>query len=372
MIDSGRQTLQEFFDSPLAHNARHELSPSAAEPVNTQELLALEPGAADEFARVGLDYPQRYAPIELREKVAGKFDGIDSGNVVITSGVDEALALLFTSVVEAGDRIVVLSPCYPPHLALPLWRGAEVVDWPAREENNWAPDLDELRDLVRKPTKMVVVTFPQNPTGFMPDDDYLDAFMNIVQSCGALLISDEIYTGLPLDGDPAPKLACRYDKAISLNGLSKSTGLPGLRVGWMATRDQDVLNRINQAKMLFNCYLPGPIEFLTAVALRHEQTLLERNNEILVAGLAAAKEFFDRHDNLFAWTPPAAGVVSFPRWLGPGGTKALSDRLLNEVSLAMAPSLCFDAGDQNFRLGLCRRNIPEALAHLDAFLSEKL
>ena len=372
MADPQRQTLQEFFDSPAALRAGYKLSASAAEPVGLEELLALEPGAAETLTRLGLDYPVRYAPLALRETVAAKYDGIGPDGVLITSGLDEALGLLFVSLVEAGDRVVVLTPCYPPQMELPQWRGAEVVAWPAREEHDWVPDLDALRELVRVPTKLVVVTLPQNPTGFMPDGAYLDEFTAILRDSGTLLLADEIYAGLPVGGAPPVNLACRYERAVSLHGLSKTCGLPGLRVGWLATRDQAALAAVKRAKNLFNCYLPGPIEFLTALALRHEQTLLERNSAILATSLAAATAFFKRHDNLFAWTPPETGVLAFPRWLGPSGTKALSDRLVTEASLALAPSLCFDAGDDHFRLGLCRRTIPEALDRFEAFLTTAL
>ena len=215
MADPPRQSLQAFFDSPAARRAEHKLSASAAESVSLEDLLALEPGAAETLTRLGLDYPDRYAPIELREKVADKYDGIGADGVLITSGLDEALGLLFVSLVEAGDRVVVLTPCYPPQLELPRWRGAAVVAWPAREEDDWVPDLDALRDLTRAPTKMVVATLPQNPTGFMPDDAYLDEFTEILRASGTLLIADEIYAGLPIGGAAPANLACRYERAVS-------------------------------------------------------------------------------------------------------------------------------------------------------------
>lgn len=364
-----RQTLEEFFDSPKALAARHNLSATAAETVSPAELLALEPGAADALMGSGLDYPDRYGPAALRDMVAAKYDGIDSDGVLLTSGVDEALGLLMVTLVEAGDRVVVLTPCYPPHLALPRWRGAAVAPWPAREENRWVPDLGELRDLTRTPTKLVVATFPQNPTGFMPDDAYLDEFAEILRHSGAHLLSDEIYAGLPANGVSAPNLACRYERAVTLHGLSKTCGLPGLRVGWLATQDQTAMAAVRTMKNLFNCYLPRPVERLASVALRHESALLARNSAILATSLGVADEFFKRHDNLFAWQPPMAGVMAFPRWLGPGGAKALSDRLLDDASVVLAPSPCFDAGDNHVRLGLCKRAFPEALARFDEFLA---
>ncbi|MFP6745908.1 MAG: aminotransferase class I/II-fold pyridoxal phosphate-dependent enzyme, partial [Alphaproteobacteria bacterium] len=173
-----------------------------------------------------------------------------------------------------------------------------MASWPAREERGWVPDLDELRDLTREPTKLVIATFPQNPTGFMPDDAYLHELVEILRHNWTHLLSDEINAGLPSPGAEAPNLACYYERAITLHGLSKTVGLPGLRVGWLATRAAATLAAARTMKNLFNCYLSIPVEHMAAVAMRHETTLLARNNAILATSLEACDGFFKRHDNL--------------------------------------------------------------------------
>jgi len=228
-----------------------------------------------------------------------------------------------------------------------------------------------LRGLLSQPTRLVLVTFPQNPTGFMPDAAYLDRFLEIVGGSDAILVSDEIYAGLPA-GSPAPNLADRLARAISLHGLSKTRGLPGLRFGWMATADPELKDRLRQAKNLFNAYVPVPVAILAGIAFDHEAALIARADAIRAACLDAANRFFARHGNLFDWTPPGAGVLSFPRWTGPGGARDLSDRLVAEASISLAPSTCFDAGDGNFRLGLTRRAVPEGLDRLSEYLETRL
>lgn len=363
--------LQEFFDHPDTIATRFKMSASAPEPVGLPELLALEPGAAEDFLALGLDYPERFGPMALRETIAKRYRSVPTEHVLITSGLDEGLALLFTALVEPGDRVIVLTPCYPPHLALPHWRGAEIVPWPARAENGFIPDLDELARLLEIPAKAIVTTFPQNPTGFMPDDAWLDAFVALLRKTGTPLYSDEIYSGLPT-GSPVPNLVDRYELALSLHGLSKTCGLPGIRFGWIAGRDDALAARLMAVRDLFNCYVPVPVAFLAALAFRQEAALLARNSAILKASLEAAACFMTRHGELFSWTPPGAGTVGFPRWHGPGGTRALSARLVKEGSIALAPSLCFDAGDSHVRFGLCRNGFPEALDALDRFLTTKL
>jgi aspartate/methionine/tyrosine aminotransferase len=366
---SKHPSLQEFFDSPGALAADLNMSASASEPLTQDELLAFEPEAAARFNEIKLTYPRRHAELELLDGISRRYRAVPPEGLLPTSGVDEALGMLFLSLVEAGDRVVVLTPCYPPHLMLPEWRGAEVVPWAARAENDWVPDLGELRRLTAKPTGLVITTFPQNPTGFMPDEAFNAELLEIIEASGAILVADEIYAGLPAGAaDGLSNLADRHDRVISLHGLSKTMGLPGLRLGWMAARDPALLEPIREVRTLFNAYVPPPVDFLANLALRHEDAILARNSRILEVGKRAAAEFMTRHGNLFEWTEPSAGVLSFPRWTGPGGTSALSQRLLNEAKLVCAPSLCFDAGDDHFRVGLARHSLPKALQRFDEFL----
>ena len=365
------QSLQEFFDTPAVMAAEFKLSPSASEPGSVDELLALEPESRERYLTAALDYPERYGPSAVTELIADKYPTIGAGGIQITSGIDEALGLIFTALVEPDDRVVLLTPNYPPQRQLPIWRGAKLVEWQARAENEWVPDLAELRELLSTPTKLLITTFPQNPTGFMPDAAYIGELLSIVEESGVLYLSDEIYDGLPR-GRPPLVMAERSDKAITLHGLSKTSGLPGLRMGWLATRNRLAFERIREVKNLFNCYVPGPISVLAEIALRHEGELLARNEAIRAECLKSASDFFLKHGNLFAWKAPEAGVLAFPQWLGPGGAKDLSDRLVKEASISFAPSTCFNAGDRNFRLGLTRRNLGAALERLDGFLSSEL
>lgn len=365
------RTLQDFFDDPATIATRYKLSASASEPVGQAELLALEPGASARFVDLDLDYPERFGPSVLRSAIQNKYETVPFDGVLITSGLDDGLALLFTALIEPGDRVIVLTPCYPPHIELPAWRGAEIVPWPARPENDFVPDLGELEALLATPAKALITTFPQNPTGFLPDESYIANLLGLLERHETILVSDEIYAGLPL-GTAVLRLADRYEKAVSLHGLSKTCGLPSLRFGWLASRDRKTIDAVKEVKNLFNAYVPGPVAFLAEIAFRHEASLLKRNSVILERSLAAASDFIARHNNLFSWTPPTAGTVAFPRWHGPGGTQDLSDRLIREGSISLAPSLCFDAGDAHVRFGMCRRSFPDALAALERFLAEKL
>jgi aspartate/methionine/tyrosine aminotransferase len=215
---------------------------------------------------------------------------------------------------------------------------------------------------------MVIAGFPQNPTGFMPNKAYASEMIEIVTNSGALLISDEIYAGLPPAADiSGSNLADLDSRIISLNGLSKTYGLPGLRVGWIASQNQEAMSAIQATRDLFNAYTPAPIEILATIALENKDILYKRNASIITSGTAAATEFFQKHDDLFEWKAPKAGVLSFPKWLGPGGARNLSERLIEDASIALAPGECFDAGDNHLRFSVGQRSIEGGLEQLHKY-----
>jgi aspartate/methionine/tyrosine aminotransferase len=368
-----KQRLQEFQDSPLVLQAEFNLSASACEPMTYDELLALEEGVQENLFQQSLAYPARHGSEALRHAISNRYQGVTGEDVLVGSGVDDSLYMLFSALIEPGDRVVVLTPAYPPQLALPRRMGAEIIPWQARSENDWLPDLDELRKLIEPTTKMVVTTFPQNPTGFMPGSEFIRELVEIVAAKDIILVSDEIYSCLPHDNQNEPyRLVEHYEHALSIHGLSKTFGLPGLRVGWMTSRDIPLMDRIRDDARLFNCYVPTPVDYLARLALRHEKTLLARNARIVQHNLDLAKAFFARNSSLFQWKPPMAGVLSFPRWLGAGGTRAMSQQLLERASVALIPSFCLEAGDDHFRLSVSARNFDKGLARLEEYLQTNM
>ena len=153
-----------------------------------------------------------------------------------------------------------------------------------------------------------------------------------------------------------------------LSSTSKAYGLPGLRVGWLATRNATVLGAVRRLRLHLNTFVGAPSEFLAALALRHAGPILARNRALARANLAHLRDFLGRHDTLFAWQAPRGGVVAFPRWLGAEPTSVLSDRLLSEHGLLLAPSAHFAGGERHVRLGFGTAGLPANLALLEAAL----
>lgn len=301
--------LKRFFNQPAAATARANLSPSFAEPLETTALLALEPEAAERFVALPLGYTTAFGGVPLREAITARYERITPDEVVAACGGDDTLPSLFMALLQPGDHVIVHSPVYQPLTGLAAWCGAEISLWAAEEDAGWAPSLAELRGLLRPNTRLIVTSFPHSPTGFVPELAYLEDVIALADGAGATLVGDEIYRGLPLDGRAeTPSLADLSARAVVVNSVSKAFGLPGLRAGWLATRDAATLDAVRGFRMFQNSFIGAPTEFLATIAVRHADQILADNLTRARANLTAVEAFMGRHADRFSWVPPRGGL----------------------------------------------------------------
>lgn len=308
--------------------------------------------------------------LELRAAIANQYQKLDSDGIIAACGADDALSLLFMALVGAGDHVIVQSPIYQPLTSVAEWCGAEVTQWPASEQKAWQPQLEDLHRLLQPTTRLIVANFPHSPTGFVPDPDYLKQLSSLADDAGIIVICDEIYRGLPLtDANEPPSLVDLSPRAVVVNSISKVYGLPGLRVGWVATRNEAVLGHIKRLRMHTNSFVGAPNEFLATLALRHTEQILGRNRTIARNNLAQLEGFLIRHTDLFSWHSPRSGVVIFPRWLGDESTTALSEHALQDAGILLAPSAYFATDERHVRIGFGTSTFAPTLAMFEEYLA---
>ena len=199
----------------------------------------------------------------------------------------------------------------------------------------------------------MIVNLPHNPTGMHVSAAEFDALVELVERHGATLVCDEVYRGL--EHDPAARLpaaADRSPRAVSVGVLSKSYALAGLRVGWLATRDRDLLDAVAQVRDYTSLCSPAPSEVLGIIALRAADALLERSRGIIAANLPIVDELFAAHPERIDWVRPTAGSIGFPRYLGAEGIDAFNERLVRGAGRAAAARA---------RVRLRRRALPARL-----------
>lgn len=360
--------LERFF-AQYEFKAPYLLSSSDCEAMTIEELLQLEPGAETEFHQTWLGYTETQGSPTLRQTVAQIYQTIGDDEILIHAGAEEAIFIFMNVALEAGDHLIVHFPCYQSHHAIAESIGCEVSQWMGREADAWELDLDWLRGAIRSNTKAVVINCPHNPTGYVMERAKFEELIAICRQHNLILFSDEVYRFLEFGERETLPAACDlYENAVSLGVMSKTYGLAGLRIGWIATHCQPIYQAMATFKDFTSICSSAPSEFLATLALRHRDQIVQRNRAIIAANLEVCHRFFAERSDLFNWTPPHGGSTAFPSLKPTVDIEAFCIDLVNQQGVLLLPSTYFDYGTQNFRMGLGRRNLPECIEKLNAYL----
>ena len=347
------------------------LTSSEAEPLSLSGLLQM---ADDEGRRrwmdLSLGYPDQPGSSYLRDEIGKLYESAPTLNVCSPA---EGIFLAMTALLEPGDHVVATSPCYQSLTEVARSVGAQITPWTPEGMEKPRFDPERLRELVEPGrTRLVVTNFPHNPTGALPSADEWDDVVAICDGAGAHLFHDEMYRGLEHGNAPSLLPACDLSKrGITLGGLSKTYGLPGLRIGWLASRDAALMARVTELKDYTSITPPAPSEALAFVALRAREKIIAAQRKRLAIGLEATKAFFDdpevsRH---LEWSEPSAGTFCLPRLKGGAKAADYCDALLKRTGLMLLPSTLFEgAGDDRVRLTYARDGQVEKLARWRADL----
>ena len=259
-------------------------------------------------------------------------------DVVVVSAAEEGIFAAYHALLEPGDHVVVETPCYESALQVALSAGAEVTEWRRSAADGWAHDLDALERALRPDTRLVYVNTPHNPTGTLMPRDVLDRVVELCAERGAWLFCDEVYR--ELEHDPADRLpaACDlYDRALSLGSMSKTYGLPGLRLGWLASRDRAALARIVDLKHYTTICSSAPSELLSALALRHREALADRNRGDRAREPAAARRVLRSACGALLVDAADASPIGFARVHGVEDTTGFCEQLVAEAGVLLLP-----------------------------------
>jgi aspartate/methionine/tyrosine aminotransferase len=347
--------------------AQYLLSSSDAESRPVKDLLAFEADAQERLLELWCGYTEGNGAKELREAIATLYERISPDDVLAVSAAEEGIFLLYHALLSAGDHAIIETPCYESGLELARSTGAEVSLWRRRWEEGWQHDLDALKKLLRPNTRLLYINTPSNPLGLSMPRNVFDAVMDLARDRGLIVFCDEVYRELERDpGAQRPAVCDAYEHGVSLGSISKAYGLPGLRLGWLATRDPQVREKCLALRYYTTICNSAPSEFLVALALRHRGTLIEQNLGILRRNLPLLEAFLARRSGLFSWVRPDSGI-GFPRLADGVDVDQLCAELVRDSSVMLLPGGIFDH-PQHVRISLCRRNMPEALDRLDAFL----
>jgi aspartate/methionine/tyrosine aminotransferase len=345
------------------------LSSSDCESNGVSELLALEPDARERLLGLRLGYTEVAGSPELLASVAGIYDGLEPADVLTLAAAEEGIFTAYHAILSPGEHAIVETPCYGSAIEVARSTGAAVSEWQRRYEEGWEHDLDELEGLLRPETRLIYVNSPHNPTGTQMSLAVFERLVEIARERAIVLFSDEVYRGLEHDSAARLPAACeRYERALSLGTVSKAHGLPGLRIGWLASRDRGLLERIREVKLYTTICSSAPSELLVALALRHAEELVARSRRLVLANLPLVDAFLERRAELFQWVRPSAGPIGFPRVRGDFDVRAWCEEIAEQAGVLLLPGSVYGQPHQ-VRIGFGRANLPQALERLDAHLA---
>ena len=362
--------LERYF-AKYEFNTEFLLCSSDCEAMSIADLLAFEEGAAEKFQQTWLGYTESQGSLTLRREICNLYSTMLPEHILVHTGAGEAIYLFMHAMLTAADHVIVHAPGYQSLAEVARGIGCDISPWMAHEEDQWALNLDELRGLLRPNSKAIIINTPHNPTGYLMSRADYDALNKFAQENDLLLFSDEVYR--ESEYDPALRLpaACDYgEHAVSLGVTSKTYGLAGLRIGWIATKNKKVYENMASLKDYTTICNSAPSEFLSEVAMRHRVKLAERNINIIKHNLTVIDDLFTRYSSLFTWTRPQAGSMGFPKLLK-GEVEDFCDKLVRQAGVLLLPGTMYDESNNHFRLGLGRQNLPQAVERLEEYLSKK-
>ncbi len=354
--------------------ARHEfsapylLSCSDCQPLTLRELLLL----ADEethllFEQLSLGYTESQGHPLLREEISQLYREIPPDCILVTAP-EEGIFVTMHALLKRGDHIIAMSPAYQSLYEIARQIGCTVTMWMPDECCGWKFNPAVLAGLVRRNTALIVVNFPHNPTGALFTREEFSTLLGIADEHSIPVFSDEMYRFL--EHDPRDRLDSASDlseNAISLGGVSKSFGLAGLRIGWIATHRKDLLERIERWKDYTTICPPAPSEILALAALRAKEKIIERNRAIIAGNLPLLRHFFHTHARIMTWTEPKAGPVGFARMTGSSSAEDFCQELIEKTGVMLLPGNVFGYS-RHVRIGFGRKDMPEALERLEEYL----
>ncbi|MBA2381479.1 MAG: aminotransferase class I/II-fold pyridoxal phosphate-dependent enzyme [Chloroflexi bacterium] len=361
--------LERFF-ARWEFAVRHLLCASDVEGWRMADLLAL---ADDEGAALWRDLQLGYTEAPghplLRAEIATLYEAIEPDDVLVFAGAEEAIFCLSNVLLGPGDHAVVTWPGYQSLYEVGRAAGADVSLHELREADGWALDPGRLIEALRPETRLVVVNAPHNPTGMLPSSAEWAHLTAALATRGIHLLADEVYRFLELD--PADRLtagADAYGRGISLGVMSKSFAMAGLRIGWLATRDRELLLRCAAMKDYTTICSSAPAEILALIGLRARDVVLERSRRIVADNLVELDRFFAGHADRLSWIRPRGGSIGFPRLLDDEPIDDFLARLVEAEGVLLLPGSQFGFPGNHFRIGFGREDLPAALTGFERFL----
>ena len=355
--------------------AKYNIAETCVDSISMNELFELTGEDKTEFLNRLCARRLSYGDIEglpeFRKGVCGLYKTLNIENIVPTHGASGANHHVFYSLISPGDRVVSIMPTYQQLYSIPESYGADVQILHLSKENNYLPDLEKLRRLVKPKTKMICINNPNNPTGALMSEQMLREIVEIARSADAWILCDEVYRHLSQEDDWCPSIVDLYEKGISVSSMSKVFSLAGLRLGWIATHDMSVVKSClsHRDYNLVSCGVFD--EMLAAAALKHSDKLLERSRKIVRENLQILDDWVSSEPHV-SYVKPQAGTTALVYYDLDISSYEFCEEMYKKTGAFVTPGDCFEV-PHSMRIGYAygKQDLIDGLKAISEYIAMK-
>jgi len=318
-----------------------------------------------------LGYTETRGSDYLREAIVKHYSTITKDELIVSSP-GECNFILMNVLLNKGDEFICMSPIYQSLYQVGEEIGAKLLSWnPCKENDEWIYSISDLRKLVTSKTKLIIVNFPHNPTGFSPEISEYMELVELAREKGIYIYSDEMYRFLNLvDKYKLPSISDIYENGLSLWGMSKTFGLAGLRIGWLSSQNKDILSKVERFKDYLSICSSSTSEILSTIAINNMDKFLIPNLKKIKRNIELFSKFQKHNEDLFDFIIPRSGSTAFVRLKLKESAFEFADKLVKSTGIMLLPSETFKYGNSHLRIGFGRKNMPEILSIFQDYINK--
>ena len=328
------------------HDCTYNLAETCIDSLTVRELTEMAGLDTAEFMNELADTRMTYGHIfgspELLEGIAGLYgELVKPEHVIPMHGAIGANNHVIMALIDPSDNMVSVMPTYQQHYSIPESIGAEVRILNLNLENHFLPDIEKLKELVDENTKMITMNSPNNPSGSLIPKDVMEQVIEVARSVGAYVLCDEVYRGISEDGSYMYSVVDLYEKGISVGSMSKSWSMAGVRLGWIVTRDIDLIHRFHERRDYDTISCAVIDDKLAALALANKDKIIERNRAILLRNRQILDDWVNATPEVY-YQKPVAGTTALVYYKKDMPSRELCDKLMKSKGVLFTPGECFE------------------------------
>lgn len=324
---------------------KYDLSATCPIALSLNELTEITDEDLKKMSKISLNYGQLHGTKRLKQAICNLYDNQNIENITVTLGGIGANYLVLQTLVNKGDKVVCICPCYQQMYTLPKTYGANVELF--FMDDDWTLDIERLKEVIGNDTKLICMTNPNNPTGMNLD---LIEVIEIAKSCDAYLFVDEVYRGLNHLGEQYSKSAIDlYDKTIVTGSMSKTYSLAGIRLGWIVA-NSDIIEKINSNREYNTISISALDDYVASVALENHEKIVKRNLKIILENKGILADFIKNNPH-FSWHEPNSGTIACVNFDYDMTSEEFCSDLFEKTGVLTIPACCFDMEQKFFRIG---------------------